>query len=203
MIVTVSNQYGAGALDITVRAAQQLGYRVVDRELPVVVAKRLHTSPDAVNASEDTSRNLGERLISGLELATPEISLVAREQPSFDRDCLREVQVAVREFAARGNAFIVGRAAHAILGRRDDVLRVFMYAPREWRITRVSESLHVPQTEAQTEVDRIDRARRAYVHDYYQIEWVDPKNYDLCIDTARCGSDGSATLIIGAVRACA
>ncbi|MBV9737937.1 MAG: cytidylate kinase-like family protein, partial [Candidatus Eremiobacteraeota bacterium] len=165
MIVTVSNQYGAGALDITVRAAQQLGYRVVDRELPVVVAKRLHTSPDAVSASEDTSRNLGERLISGLELATPEISLVAREQPSFDRDCLREVQVAVREFAARGNAFIVGRAAHAILGRRDDVLRVFMYAPREWRITRVSESLHVPQTEAQTEVDRIDRARRAYVHD--------------------------------------
>jgi len=202
MIVTVSNQYGAGALDITVRAAQQLGYRVIDRELPVVVAKRLHTSPEAVSASEDTSRNLGERLISGLELATPEISLVSREQPSFDRDCLREVQVAVREFAAQGNAFIVGRAAYAILGRRDDVIRVFMYAPREWRITRVSESLHVSQAEAQDEVDRIDRARRAYVRDYYQIEWGDPKNYDLCIDTARCGADGSASLIVAAVRAC-
>ncbi|MBV8727943.1 MAG: cytidylate kinase-like family protein [Candidatus Eremiobacteraeota bacterium] len=203
MIVTVSNQYGAGAVDIARRAAEQLGYRVVDQELPVVVAKRLQTSPDAVSASEDASRNLGERLISGLEMATPEISLTSRAQPSFERDCLREVQVAVREFAAQGNVFIIGRAAYAILGRRDDILRVFMYAPREWRITRISEHMRVPQSEAQAEIDRIDRARHAYVQDYYQIDWVDPKNYDLCIDTARCGPEGSVTLIVSAVRACA
>ncbi len=203
MIVTVSNQYGAGAIEIARRAAAQLGYRVIDQELPVVVAKRLHTSPDAVSASEDTSRNLGERLISGLELATPEISLASREQQSFDRDCLREVQVAVREFASQGNVFIIGRAAYAILGRRDDVVRVFMYAPREWRIERISDAMQVPQAQAAAEVERIDRARRAYVHDYYQLEWADSKHYDLCIDTARFGQQASASIIAGAVRGCA
>jgi len=203
MIVTVSNQYGAGAIEIAHRAAAQLGYRIIDRELPVVVAKRLGTSPDAVSASEDTSRNLGERLISGLELGTPEIALTSREQASFVRDCFREVQLAVREFAARGKVFIIGRAAHVILGRRDDVLRIFMHAPREWRIGRIVDAMQVNEQEATAEVDRIDRARRAYVHDHYQIEWADPKNYDLCIDTARCGPDGSAALIISAVQACA
>ncbi|MBV9277266.1 MAG: cytidylate kinase-like family protein [Candidatus Eremiobacteraeota bacterium] len=202
MIVTVSNQYGAGAIDIARRAAAQLGYELIDQQLPVVVAKRLRTSPDAVSASEDTTRNLGERLISGLELATPEISLGSREQASFDRDCLREVQTAVREFAAHGNVVIVGRAAAAILGRRGDVLRVFMHAPREWRIARIVEGLHVNEDEAVTEVDRIDRERRAYVDEYYQTEWTDPKNYDLAIDTARYGAEGSAKMIVAAVRAC-
>ncbi|MBV9403610.1 MAG: cytidylate kinase-like family protein [Candidatus Eremiobacteraeota bacterium] len=202
MIVTVSNQYGAGAIDIAQRAAAQLGYRVIDRELPVVVAKRLNTSPDAVSASEDASRNLGERLISGLELATPEISLTSREQPSFARDCLREVQTAVREFAVQGNVIIIGRAAFAILGRRHDVFRVFMHAPAEWRIARIIDSLHVSEQQATAEVERIDRARRAYVREYYQTEWTNPENYDLAIDTARYDPDASAALIANAVGAC-
>ena len=202
MIVTVSNQYGAGAIDIAQRAAAQLGYRVIDQELPVVVAKRLNTSPDAVSASEDASRNLGERLISGLELATPEISLTSREQPSFARDCLREVQAAVREFAVQGNVIIIGRAAFAILGRRHDVLRVFMHAPAEWRIARIIDSLHVSEQQATAEVERIDRARRAYVREYYQTEWTNPENYDLAIDTARYGPGASAALIASAVGAC-
>jgi len=42
MIVTVSNQYGAGALAVARQAAGELGYRLIDQELPVVVAKRLH-----------------------------------------------------------------------------------------------------------------------------------------------------------------
>jgi len=203
MIVTVSNQYGAGAIDAAQRAGQQLGYRVIDRELPVVVAKRLSTSPDAVTAIEDTSRNLGEQLITGLELGTPEISLGSREQPSFDRECLREIQIAVREFAAQGNVIIIGRAAYAILGRRDDAIRVFMYAPREWRVTRISDALNVSVQAAASEIDRIDRARRTYVREHYQLEWEDPRAYDLCIDTARCGPLGSAALIVTAVRSCA
>jgi len=201
MIVTVSNQYGAGALAAARRAADELGYRLVDQELPVVVAKRLHTSPEAVNASEDPSRNLGERLVSGLELGTPEISLTSGAQPSFDRDCLREVQLAVREFASQGNVVIVGRGAHAILGRRDDVLRVFMHAPRDWRLHHIMDALHVGHEVAAAEVERIDRARRAYLHDYYQIEWGDPKYFDLCIDTAHFGVEGSARLIVVAANA--
>lgn len=200
MIVTVSNQYGTGALAVARQAAAELGYRLVDQELPVVVAKRLHTSPEAVTASEDPSRNLGERLISGLEMGTPELSLASRE-PSFDRDCLREVQLAVREFAAQGNVIIMGRGAHAILGRRDDVLRVFLHAPLNWRIHHIIGALQVAEKDAAAEVERIDRARRAYLRDYYQIEWGDPQYHDLCIDTARFGVQGTAALIVAAVNA--
>ena len=200
MIVTISNEYGCGALAISQHAAQTLGYRFVDKELPVVVAKRLQTSPDAVDATEDTSRNLGERLISGLEAGTPELGL-ASKTPSFDQDVFKAVQEAVREFAEHGNVFIFGRGANAVLGRRDDVLRVFMHAPRDWRLHHIMESGRVDQKTAAAEIERIDKARRSYMAEYYDLDWGDPCYYDLSIDTARFGVVRAAALIVAAVKA--
>ena len=200
MIVTISNEYGCGARAIAEAAAAELGYRFIDKELPVVVAKRLFTSPEAVDAAEDTSRNLGERLISGLEAGTPELVLATDAPASFDQDVFKAVQEAVREFAAAGDVFLFGRGANAVLGRRDDLLRVFMHAPRDWRIRHIVDAGHVDESTAIAEIDRVDKARRAYMREYYDLDWGDPGFYDLSIDTARFGPQRSSDLIVHAVR---
>lgn len=199
MIVTVSNQYGSGAIAIARAAAERLGYTLVDKELPVVVAKRLQTSVEAVEGAEDTSRTVSERLLSGLEMATPEVSSI--EGPSFDEQCFREVQAAVREYAARGNTILIGRGANAILGRREDVMRVYMHAPRDWRIHHIMELLEVDERTAGGEVDRIDKARARYIRRYYDLDWGDQSHYDLSLDVATFGSNGCAELIVRAVAA--
>jgi len=200
VIVTVSNEYGSGALEIAKQVADALGYEYVDRRLPVVVAKRLRVSPDAVDAEEDAQRTLGERFLSGLERATPELAEVA-SATALDEELLRGVREAVHEYASHGNVVIVGRGASAILGARDDVLRVFVHAPREWRISRVAETARTRREVAQAELDRIDRARSAYMRDWYGLTFGDPRNYDLCIDTSRFSAAESAQLIVAAVRA--
>ncbi len=200
MIVTISNQYGAGAVAIGHRVATLLGYALVDRELPIVVAKRMRTTPEEVEAVEDVGRSLGERLLSSLEMSTPEVNATHFAE-SFDEEYLREVQEAVREYAARGDTVVVGRAAALILGRRPDVLRVFMHAPRDWRIENVARDLALERATAQAEVDRIDRARKAHLRDWYDAEFGNPKHYDLSIDTAAFGVEGSAALIVAAVAA--
>ena len=115
---------------------RRLAYELIDSQLPVVVAKRMQISPVQAQAVDETGRSLGARLLSSLELATPEVA-VSGFGETFDEEYVREVQEAVREFAAHGNVVILGRGAGAILGRRPDVLRVFMYAPRDWRVERV------------------------------------------------------------------
>ena len=200
MIVTFSNQYGSGALAVAERAARALGYRYVDRQLPVVVAKRLHITPEAVEASEDSRRTLGERLVDSLERATPETAEASAAEP-LDEELLAAVAAAVREYAAKGNCVIVGRGAFAILGPRPDVLRVFMHAPREWRVAHVMETTQVPRDLAEGEIDRVDRARIAYIRQWYGLTFGDPQNYDLCIDTARLSAAQSAASIVAAVQA--
>ena len=199
MIVTISNQYGSGALEIAQRVAQALGYTYVDRQLPVVVAKRLRVRPDAVEANEDALPTLGERFLSGLERATPELAAVSGAE-DFDEEVLRAVQEAVREYAGRGNAVIVGRGASAILGARRDVLRVFLHAPRDWRIGHVCKSTGAPREIAESELDRVDRARTEYLRQWYGLAFGDSRNYDLCIDASHFTPAQCAQLIVTAAR---
>ena len=198
MVITISNRYGCGALVVAQRVAELLGYEYVDEQLPVVVAKRLQTSPEAVESAEDIGRTMGERVLRSLELGTPEVR--ADAGPTFDEECLREVQEAVRGYAAHGNAVLIGRGAHAILGRNPGVLRVFMLAPREWRIRHVMDNANVDEKTAAAEVDRIDRARGEYLRAYYGLDWADSTNYDLTIDTSTFGVEGSAGIIVAATR---
>jgi len=200
VIVTISNEYGAGALAIAKLVATELGYEYVDQQLPVVVAKRLSITPEEVEASEDTARTLGELWLTSLERATPELA-VSSTEPPFDEELVRAVQDAVREYASHGNAVIVGRGAGAILGARSDVVRVFMYAPREWRIAHIVGELHVDSKEAEAEVDRVDRARGAYLQTWYGVSFGEPHGHDLCINTSALEPAKCAALIVAAVRA--
>jgi cytidylate kinase len=183
VVVTISNQYGSGAVAVAHRVAELLSYELVDRQLPVVIEK---------------GRSLGARLLESLERATPEVA-AAGLVADHDERSMRAIDEAVRTHAARGNVVIVGRGSGAILGRRDDVLRVFMHAPREWRIAHVGEQLGVDEKTAASEVDRVDRLRRAFLRDWHGVEFG--QNAELSIDTARFGVDGSAALIVAAVTA--
>jgi cytidylate kinase len=160
----------------------------------------LQVSPETVESSEDMARTLGERLLSGLERATPELAEASAAKP-LDDELFHATQDAVREYAARGNAVIVGRGASAILGAREDVLRIFIYAPRLWRIDRVARASGARRDVAEAELDRIDRARTAYLRERYARTFGDPRNYDICIDASRLNVSQSTALIVAAVRA--
>ncbi len=200
MIVTISSEYGCGALAIADELARRLGYEVIDRQLPVVVARRLKVPTEAVESSETGGRSFGERLLSGLELATPELAPLSTEE-NFDEEVVRGTRAAVEEYAARGRVVIVGRASGATLGRRPDVVRVFLYAPREARVARIVERMRVDAKTARSEIERVDRAKDAYLRDWFAGSLGAPEQHDLAIDTASFGVAGSAAIVVAAVAA--
>ena len=199
MIVTVSNEYGCGALAIAAHAARELGYRYVDEQLPVVVAKRLRISRERVDATEDSTRSLGERMMESLERATPELAQASAALP-LDDDLVGAVADAVNAYARRGNCVIIGRGAWAILRGRQDVLRVFMRAPREWRVAHIVEETQLSREAAAAEIERVDRARVAYIKEWYGLTFGDARNYDIALDTSRISPARCSAAIVAAVR---
>jgi CMP/dCMP kinase len=193
-IVAVSNEYGAGGTVVGERAARLLEYELVDEQLPVVVARRLKISERDAEAAEDTRRSVGERMLASLGRGTPELALGSLSPP-LEEQYVAEVRKAVLEYAARGRVVILGRGAGAILGRRPDVLRVFLHAPKSWRIGYVVKLHHTDERTATAEVDRVDAARRAYLRDIYGVDFGDPHQYDLCLDVAQLGHERCAALI--------
>ena len=200
MIVTISRAYGAAASAVSRRVADALRYRLVDDELPVVAAAWLGTSADVVQTLSERPVGFGERVLQQLGGGVPE----AAQPPAVDpvsAQTRAAIEGAVREEATAGDAVIVGRMASAVLGRRPDVLRVFVHAPLDWRVAHVVESLGVNEQAARAEIARIDEARRAYAREGYQVAWGDPRAYDLVVDTSRFAIDGAAAVIVAAARA--
>ena len=79
---------------------------------------------------------------------------------------------------------IVGRAADYVLRDYDNVVKVFIYAPEEYRIEKVMEVYGDTKADAAKNIHRSDEARAAYYHSISDMRWGDAHNYDLLIDSS-------------------
>jgi CMP/dCMP kinase len=200
-IITISRMYGSGGSDVAARVAQLLGWSLFDNAFVDAVAERLGISASEVEAREERTPSLVERLASALAVASPEILPPPTEQvpPSAERlaDVTRRI---IEEAVARGNAVLVGRGAQSVLARRAGVLHVFCYAPREALVRRVAERRRISQGEAEKMVDEINKQREQYVRTTFKRSWKAHDNYHIAINTEWLGVEGAAQLIVDAAR---
>ncbi len=199
--MTVSRAYGALGHAVTREVAERLGYRLVDDDLPVVVAARLGTSPEMVDGVEHRQAGFGERFLRSLGGAVPEAFQPTVTADDLTDAALREIERLIREAADAGNAVIVGRGGNAILAGRPDLVRVFLTAPVAWRAAHIAESLGVGEAEARAEVARVDAGRRTFARDRYDIAWGDVRHYDVLVDVSTFGAHGAAAIVVAAVEA--
>ncbi|GAC1310666.1 MAG: hypothetical protein NVS2B3_11640 [Vulcanimicrobiaceae bacterium] len=201
MIVTISREYGAAGLAVADGVADALGYDLLTDDVPRAVAARLGASSDDL-ARATGSASFSERFLGCLEAATPEVYAAAGPLPdAFDERVRREIERTIRERAAGGNVVILGRNAGSVLGRRPDVVRVFLSADRDWRVARLVETFGGTAADAEADLERVDATRRRFAKDRYKTIWGDARYYDLMLDASRFGIDGTIGLVVAAVRA--
>ncbi len=200
-IITISRMYGSGGSDVAARVAHRLGWSLFDNAFVDAVAERLGVSASEIQAREERTPSLVERLASALAVASPEILPPPTEQlpPSEERlaDVTRRI---IEEAVARGNAVLVGRGAQSVLARRAGVLHVVCYAPRDALIKRVAARRGVSLAEAEKNVDEINKQRDQYVRSTFKRSWKALENYHLCVNTEWLGTAGAADLIVDAAK---
>ena len=200
-IITISRMYGSGGSDVAARVAERLGWSLFDNDFVDAVAERLGVSASEVQAREERTSSLVERLASALAVASPEILPPPTEQLPPSEERMAEVtRRIIEEAVARGNAVLVGRGAQSVLAMRAGVLHVFCYAPREALVRRVAARRGVSLAEAEKNVDEINKQRDQYVRTTFKRSWKALDNYHLCVNTDWLGIEGAADLIVDAAR---
>jgi cytidylate kinase len=107
---------------------------------------------------------------------------------------------AIRALAEEGNCIFVGRCADYVLRRRQDLLRVFIMAPTEFRVRTMMARRELSEEQAKKLVRQVDKDRSSYYKYYTDQIWGEIDNYDLCINSARTGVEGAIKAIAGVVR---
>ena len=101
----------------------------------------------------------------------------------------------IRSIAEKGDAIFIGRCADYIL-RDLPILNVFVYAPDDYRIDRLTKSEGLTPEEAEKLMRRKDRTRETYYNYYTFGAWGQATTYKLSLDSSVLGIDGTADAII-------
>jgi len=73
---------------------------------------------------------------------------------------------------------------------------VFIHAPREFRVKRVMQAQNITDIrEARNKVKDSDQSRTKYIRDMAGFDWIDSRNFHLCIDSSFIGFHESAKMI--------
>jgi len=200
-ILTISHQYGSGGSRIARDLGRQLNWTVWEKEIVRQIASQYKVSEEYVDAKDERVDSFIERMVGlfgmgGFESAyeiPPPLWLT-------DAQLVRMTRGIIEDVAKEGRAIIVGRAGNHILTGRSDVLHVFLFAPLPVRVERVMQAEGLTPAEAEQRIAGMDRLRADYVHTFYHADWRDPARYHLLIDSGVWGEEGTADLILWALK---
>ena len=181
-IITISRQMGSGGIPIAHKAAEKLGYTLVDGDAIMEVADQYGLTRESIELADEKPPHFSEKLDRKHEVA------------------LHLIELIVLEYALKGNVIIYGRGGQDLLQAIDSVLRVRIIAPLEDRIERWSEREWLDPDRARMLIRKNDQQRAGFIKYYFDRDWDDPLGYDLVINTQRLAEDSAVRLICDAIK---
>ncbi len=192
-IVTIARGYGSGGRTIGKMLADRLGVKFYDKDL-------IRMASDVSGINESLFGQSDEKTKSGVfgkpgvyrgEVIAPGKSGFISEENLFNYQAM-----VIKQIAGEGSCVIVGRCADYVLRDDPSVVRVFIYADEEACIKNAADVKGITdRREAIKTIASTDKERAAYYKAHTGREWIDARNYDLCLNSGDLGFDKCVEII--------
>ena len=200
LVVCIGRTYGSAGTDIGFALADALKINYYDSEIFAEVLERLEADPKSVQDwvsfahKQNLNQSLGLDKYRGIKERLKEFNryhgLPTEDAVFFNQSGL------LCDMAKREDFIIMGRCADVILSNNGiPHISLFINAPFNLRVRRVMDTDGLDKKGATKLLHQLDRRHRHYYEFYTGHRWGDPANYDLCLNSASYGIDGSVALI--------
>lgn len=169
VIITIAREHGSSGKQIGKMIAERLGIPFYYKEMTALAAQE---------------SGLDKEFVSDLNVNSPTLMHDLYLSTNVVQQAVIAQEKVIRKIADSGSCVIVGRAADYVLRDYPDVLRVFIYAPKEYRRRRIMEIYGDSPDQADKNIRRSDEARAAYYKTISGNTWGDRRNYELLVDSS-------------------
>ena len=180
VIITIAREHVSSGKQIGKCVANALGIPFYYKEMITLAAKE---------------SGLNREFISDIHKNSPDIMRDLYLSSNAVQYAIKAQDAIIREIAENGSCVIVGRAADYILKDYDNVVRIFIHAPQDYRIQRVMDVYGDTPKEARVNIERSDKARASYYEHISGTHWGDARNYELTVDSSD-GVEKTAQFIV-------
>lgn len=173
-VITINHEYGSGG-----------------REIAELLAKRLNIPCYNSGIIDEMVANKSglpiETISQWEERRTPSLlyNLYAdtMSEPVSDKIFLIKSEI-IRNLADLESCIFIGNCADYILRSHDNCINIFITAPFDKRVERVSNIYKETQDNARVYLKRKDKRRTDYYNYFSSEKWGDKKNYQIILDSS-------------------
>lgn len=193
-IITIGRQYGSGGHDIGKKLAEELNVPFYDKELLERAAKDSGLCQEIFENHDEKPTN---SFLYSLVMDTYSMGYSApafAEMPLNHKIFLAQFDT-IKSIAKEGPCVIVGRCADYALSEFTNVVNVFLHADMDERIARIARRHDLTNAKAKDLILKTDKRRASYYNYYTSKKWGEAVGYDLCLNTASLGIEGTIHII--------
>lgn len=180
-VITINREFESAGNEIAQAVAEKLNIPYYDRFLITAVAENKGIP---IESAEKGDEKMSSRFAYSEAQAAYYYASTTRSPLPTEAQVAQAQFELIREIARKGPCVIVGRCAGHIL-REDgqDVINVFIHAKTETRLKRTMENLKLSEFEASRVLKQTDKNRKAYHKNYTGLDWNDPDQYSLMLNS--------------------
>ena len=183
LVICIGSQFGSGGREIGLGLAKKLGIRFYDKEILKKAAEESGIVEELFEKADEKPTN---SFLYSLSMGTHGQAMNFTNYNDYltnDKLFLFQSNT-IRDMAEKDSCVIIGRCADYILRGRKDMLSVFIHAPMELRIQRISRVRNVEEDAARSLIKKTDRQRANYYNFYADNDWGAADSYDVAIKLA-------------------
>ncbi len=197
-VVTIARGFGSGGRTIGKMLSEKLGVKFYDKELLRIASDESGINEALFGQSDEKTKNslFGKPGVYKGGVIAPGKSGFISEENLFNYQAM-----VIKKLASEESCVIVGRCADYVLRGEPHVVRVFIYADEEQCIKNAAEVKGITdRKEAIKTIASTDKERAAYYKAHTGREWIDARNYDLCLNSGDLGFSKCVDIITDFIR---
>ena len=194
LVITIGREYGSAGREIGRKLAADLGIKCYDKELLALASKESGMCEELFHNHDEKPTN---SFLYSLVMDTYSLGYNTSsfsEMPLNHKIFLAQFD-AIKNIAKEGPCVIVGRCADYALADFPNVVNVFLHADMQDRIVRIARRHDLTDAKAKDLIIKTDKRRASYYNYYTSKKWGDAAGYDLSLNTASLGIEGTIHMI--------
>ena len=188
IIITIGRHYGSGGREIGKRLSQLFNIAYYDKELIKEASKESGLNAEYFEKADEKAPGSLRHMLSIGSTFGSDGSLCNENIFKYQSDVIQRI-------AQEHSCVIVGRCADYILRDVPNCFNIFILAPMQNRIERITRTEPIDVKEALLKAEKINMLRAAYYNFFTDKEWGDSSSYLLSIDSSILGSEETAFFI--------
>ncbi len=186
-VITISRQFGAGAMALGEMLAESLGYTLASRDIVQQIADKAKVSTDFVLTVEKEAGTRLSRFLTPIISSRGMVNKILKEDAGYidEQLYLDYLVLTVVQIADEGNAIIMGRGSQYILRTHPDAVHILLVDDREKRVRRVEKREKISAEQAARIVGHEDKRRLGLYHRLGKQDYDNPSLYHMVLNMSR------------------